>query len=307
MGKRRLNKEKVFHDILDDCLARLSRGETPAQCLARYPDRAAQLEPLLRTASLARAATTMVPRPESKIRGKVQLREALRESKPRRGFSFLSLMPRWALAVSVFLLLVAGGSGTVAAAGNSMPDGFLYPLKIATERVRLQMTVSDLGKAELYARLADRRITEIASMAEKGKPDKIAGPARRLDQLLVSIAGMPIADQPALMETPAPKEMAPEAATAPRPGPEPTPEAERAPVPKPVPAPRPSPLLEHTGRDVPPIPPGQARLLELLRRYQTDHPEKLRAALKNAPPSLRPLLRRIISRSQASYRQALRT
>jgi hypothetical protein len=211
------------------------------------------------------------------------------------------------------------GSGTVVAAGNSMPDHFLYPVKIATERVQLTFATSDLSKARLYATLADRRVTEITNMAAKDKPDKIADTAQRLDELLVGIAGVTMTPQPASTKAPAPDEtpamaptpmlglepetvLAPEPASAPVPSPEPVPELEAAPVPESPPAA----AVERAGSDILPIPPEQARLIELLRRYQIDHPEKLRAVLENAPPSLKSLLQRIINHSQASYQQALR-
>ena len=309
-----MNKEKEFNDILDACLERLARGDTLEQCLASYPDQATQLEPLLQTASMARAAVAITPRPEFKTRSLYQLSEALRETRPGGAFSFLSFMPRWAVAVSAFLVFVMVGSGTVVAAGNSMPDNFLYPVKIATERVQLTFTTSDLSKARLYATLADRRVTEIINMAAKDKPDKIERPAERLEELLVSIAGTPMDTQPASFEAPA-SDKTPVMTPAPVLSPEPAPELETAPVPESPAAaeetetgraPRTPAVVERAGRDVLPIPPEQARLIELLRRYQTDHPEKLRAVLENAPPSLRPLLRRIINHSQASYQQALR-
>lgn len=317
-----MNKEKEFNDILDVCLERLARGDTLEQCLASYPDQTTQLEPLLQTAILARAAVAITPRPEFKTQSMYQLSEALRETRSGGAFSFLSFMPRWAVAISAFLVFVMVGSGTIVAAGNSMPDNFLYPVKLATERVQLTFATSDLSKARLYATLADRRVTEIINMVESGKPEKIAGTAERLDELLVSIAGTPIDPQMALMKAPdgvappAMTETAPDAASAPAPtfGTEPAPELETAPVPESPAAgedadigraPRTPDMEERAGSDVLPISPEQAMLIELLRRYQIDHPEKLRAVLENVSPSLRLLLMDIINHSQASYQQAL--
>lgn len=305
-----MNREKELNDILDVCLKRLSQGDTPQQCLTSYPDQATQLEPLLRLASLARAAVAITPRPEFKARSWQVLSQALRERTTGRAFPFFSFMPRWAVAVSLCLVFLAAGSGTVAAASRSMPDSYLYPVKLATERVQLQLSASDLSKAELYVRLADRRVTEITNMAEKNKPEKIVQPAQRLDELLVSLAGTASVAPPSLMEAPL---MAPAPAKAPVPAP--APEAEPSPMAEPAPeaarapeitlAPSPDAVTETTG-GAPPMPPEQAKLIESLRRYQTDHPEKLRRALEKAPPSLKPLLQQIIEHSQASYQQALK-
>ena len=78
-------------------------------------------------------------------------------------------------------------SGTVAAAGNSLPDQTLYPVKLATERVRLALTPSTLGKAEYYAELVDRRVSEIISMVEKGKLQHMEKTTERLNNQLMAM------------------------------------------------------------------------------------------------------------------------
>ncbi len=44
----------------------------------------------------------------------------------------------------------------------------LYSAKLATERVRLAMTLSDFDRAEFLTRLADRRVTEIYYVVTRG-------------------------------------------------------------------------------------------------------------------------------------------
>ena len=47
-----MGSNKQFNNILDECLESLLTGqETVEQCLQRYPEYAAELEPLLRTAT----------------------------------------------------------------------------------------------------------------------------------------------------------------------------------------------------------------------------------------------------------------
>ncbi|MFH0942401.1 MAG: DUF5667 domain-containing protein [Chloroflexota bacterium] len=305
-----MKREEIFNDILDACLEGLARGDTPEQCLARYPEQAAQLEPLLRTAAEARAAVAITPRTESRARGWLRLSEALRETRPARA-SFFSTMPRWAVATTVLIVFLAAGGATAGAAAGSLPDNFLYPVKLATEKVQLSLTFSHLGKTELLVRLADRRVSEITRMAEKGMPDKMVAPARRLDELLAAVTGPELAAQPTLMKSfsvspaqePPLKEMIPQPTPAPEPGTE-TPEA-RGGAPPSISVP---PTITGTSSDnAVPLPPEQAQLIELLRRYQTEHPEKLQAVLEKAPPELRALLESIISRSRASYQQLLDT
>jgi outer membrane biosynthesis protein TonB len=49
------------------------------------------------------------------------------------------------------------------------------------------LTVSELGKAELQSKLADKRVTEIAYLAENGKPEKIAEITESLNSHLSKI------------------------------------------------------------------------------------------------------------------------
>ncbi|MFC1903803.1 DUF5667 domain-containing protein [Chloroflexota bacterium] len=219
-----MKKRKELDNILNECLERiLTRGETIEQCLASYPEQAAELEPLLQTFFFAKKAAEVKPRPEFRDRARYQLRVALQEmaEKRERRFSFFSWQPRWATVVVAVLVFVLASGSTVAASGNSMPDGTLYPVKLATERVRLALTFSALDKAELYARLADKRVTEIISMVEKGKLKQMEQTTQRLDAQLVAMANLvgPPAEEAGVLLAPAPTapsavEVSPEEETA---------------------------------------------------------------------------------------------
>ena len=73
------------------------------------------------------------------------------------------------------------------AAANSMPDNTLYPVKLATEQVQLTVTFSDIGKAELNAKLADKRVDEIVVMASKGDPESLQIAAKNLNSNLENL------------------------------------------------------------------------------------------------------------------------
>ena len=92
-----MKKEKEFDNILDECLERiLTKGETVEQCLASYPEQAAELEPLLQTALSTKETLAIKPRPEFRERARYQLRAALQEmeEKRQRRFAFFSWQPR---------------------------------------------------------------------------------------------------------------------------------------------------------------------------------------------------------------------
>ena len=241
-----MKKSKEFDNILEECLERvLTGGETVEQCLASYPEQAAELEPLLQTALLAKGAVDIKPRPEFRARARYQFQSELREMELRRERRFFGWQPRWATVVIAVVVLLVASSSTVMAASNSMPDEPLYPVKLATEAVRVALTPSDLGKAELYVKLADKRVAEIARMADKGKAEQVEKTAERFNAHLIAMAslaaprGQEVVPQdrgPATFEAPAPEATTREVAPEPE-IPTPRPAAEEAPPPAVVEAP----------------------------------------------------------------------
>lgn len=182
-------KNKDFDNILNECLERIMLGgESLEQCLKSYPEQADELKPLLETALMARQASSVEPRPEFKAKARYQFRAALTEKTAPRRRRFWGWMPQWATALAIVLVVLLAGGGTVAAASNSMPDSILYPVKLATENVRLAFTPSELGKARLCAGFADERVAEIVYMAEQGDIELVEATTERLDERLEKLA-----------------------------------------------------------------------------------------------------------------------
>jgi hypothetical protein len=186
MFKRKNNR---IDNILDDCLEKLLvKGRSIEECLADYPEQADELKPLLQTAIVTRKAIVIEPRPEFRAKARYQLYSALKEAASKRHrFPFVWHF-RWATVISTFLILMLTGGGIVAAASNSMPDNPLYQVKLATEQIQLSLTTSPLDKAKLYAKLADRRVTEIINMAQEGNVSLVEITTQRLDNHLTMIA-----------------------------------------------------------------------------------------------------------------------
>jgi len=274
-----MEKEKEFNNILDECLEQLLvKGETIEQCLSSYPEYAAELEPLLHTAVATKTALDIQPRPEFKSQARYEFRLALQKVEPKRRLPFLGWQPRWAIAMVVILVVLLGGGGTVAAAGNSMPDSFLYPVKLATEQVRLKLTPSDMGKAELYAELADRRVAEIVDMVNKGKPEQVELTAERLNNHLALIASLSLAENGEAESEERSVMLAPAAEEA----------------------------VEEGAKDVSTQANERAKLKMLLGRNSADNLAKLNAVLKTAPESVKPALRQVITELVTSYEEALK-
>lgn len=129
-----MNQNEKFNNILNECLDRILKGEAVEQCLSGYPDQAKELEPLLRTALAARAASTVQPRAEFRAKARYEFQSALRDmvvgkKSQRRPLFSLHWQWRsgWAIAIIAIIIVVLAGGGTIAAAANSMPDNTLYP------------------------------------------------------------------------------------------------------------------------------------------------------------------------------------
>ncbi|MEK7860168.1 MAG: DUF5667 domain-containing protein, partial [Chloroflexota bacterium] len=71
------------------------------------------------------------------------------------------------LAVLVVVAIVVG-SATVASA-DSLPDEALYPLKLASEQVRLALAQTGVDRAAVELSLAEHRLAEAQRLAEAGR------------------------------------------------------------------------------------------------------------------------------------------
>jgi len=254
----------------------LVKGEAIEQCLQGYPEQAANLKPLLQTALATRQAIAIQPPAEFKARAGYQFRSALQGVASTRRRPFLGWLPQWATVVAIVLGVLMMGGGTIAAAGYSMPDSFLYPVKLTTEQVQLTLTPSDIGKAKLCAKFADRRVVEIIYIANKGNAQQVEVVTQRLDERLGMLARLTspieVAEAPRMLKAPPPMQLE---------------EAE-------------------SSREIPGDKNNRAKLRSTLVNYATNHPAGLRAALKKAPESTKPGLRRAIAVSETGYRRALK-
>lgn len=316
-----MNQKAQFNNILSECLDRILKGETVEQCLRDYPERAAELEPLLRTASAAKVASTVQPRPEFKARARYEFNSALRnmtDKKSERQHSFhlhWHWSSGWAIALVASIVILFGGGGTIAAASYSMPDSTLYPVKLATEEFQLALTSSDLDKTELNARFAYRRADEIVYLAAKGDIDQVTVTAERLTSNLQNMTNLadrdgedgPVVVAPGtITQVPSPNDLAPISTFTGTDDPATTNE------PTPLQSDRTSAVTNlETSEQVNTNRGGKALSpkLERLRKIISDNFEKrhqrLEEALKSASPDIKQALRMTIEKSKNEYSKAL--
>lgn len=286
-----MTDSRPFDDILDECLERLfSADGSVEQCLAAYPEHAAELAPLLRMAVATRRAVSVEPNADFKARARYQFLAEVDRRQSRLRWPRLGWQPRWAMVSLVVLAIVVAGSGTVVAADSSMPGSLLYPVKLATERVRLAMTFSNVGRAEFLAGMVDRRVAEIDYAVAKGRPEYVRQVTERLMEHLGRMSGLSLAEETPV--TAGPAEVTP-AKTPDQPTREIAPSATRG--------------IEADGgrRAVAVLGNGRARLRRVVEAHRERHPARLREALDRAPESARPLLRMAITASEDSYDKVL--
>jgi hypothetical protein len=187
-----------FDIVLDEAISRLVAGEAVEDCLSSYPEHAGLLEPLLRMAAFnERALADVEPYSETaSTAGKERLLAAAAQQRllaaaaveqvlaapqrkpaprPKKRLRLFALPARGlAAAALTLLLLVILGGGLAVASADSLPGDLLYPVKLATEQVRLFLTVDAQAKEELLTEFDEERRAEATTVLETGREVRVA-------------------------------------------------------------------------------------------------------------------------------------
>ncbi len=152
--------------ILDDCLQRLEAGETIAGCLARYPDHAADLAPMLAVAAQLSRLAGQAPAAAQRQRTLARLRqEAASQRASHRGqartgwLTPIFAAQRLAIAAAVILLLLASLSAGVVA--SSQPGRPGYGLRVIVERAPALVLFNSTARTAAELDVADRRLADL--------------------------------------------------------------------------------------------------------------------------------------------------
>ena len=160
-------KENYIEKVFDICLDRvLIEGESIEDCIADYPEYSDELKSLLDVSIKTQNAVSSVEaRPDFKARLKYILESEMNQANTPKLSSFKWKFQWVPVALSLCIVLLLSGGGTVAAASNSMPDNPLYNVKLASEKAQLLFTFGDEAKANLYSEFVTERVNEIVVMA----------------------------------------------------------------------------------------------------------------------------------------------
>jgi len=130
--------------LLDECIDRINRGQSLEECLARYPEHAERLEPLLRSILDIRATCSPMPSPAAKAAARRRLDAALHNDNLKRGskmhrraFALPFGWPKaWVAIAAVALLAIIAGISSWAL----MPGGTPAP---AFAQANFRLLISD--------------------------------------------------------------------------------------------------------------------------------------------------------------------
>ncbi|MFC1998526.1 DUF4382 domain-containing protein [Chloroflexota bacterium] len=116
-----------FDEILDQCIDSINKGDSIDDCLARYPEHAAELMPLLRTVAGAHSAVPFTPSAEKKqaARQRMLALMASPESKAKRPFlaGFFRQTRVWASAAAFTAVALIAVFGIMPLINNNSTPG----------------------------------------------------------------------------------------------------------------------------------------------------------------------------------------
>jgi hypothetical protein len=197
--------------VLDDCLVQLRAGATAEDCLARYPEHAEALRPLLTLAMQVQSLPTPSPDRAAMNAGRQRMVEAVRaragrqgqarllglpwfkNSRPFAGEAFGRPLVRSTLSLVLALLVFAlSAAGLVAAAQVSLPGELLYPLKRTAEDVRMSLTFDPVAREQLQQSLDQERQAETRAVLTTGRPASLEfrGMLEHLDPQYWIVSGL---------------------------------------------------------------------------------------------------------------------
>lgn len=162
-----------IEDILDVCLNAIEEGDSLKTCLSRYPEHAADLEPLIKMAQEIQSLPEPEPNQQHLHELLVQVGSSKKGNTGKRTgifeYWFPPVQPTLIRVAMIFLAFVVIGATTVAFSANSLPGTPLYPVKLLTEKVQFLFTRNSEGKAELRITFSEKRIEELVAINNMDK------------------------------------------------------------------------------------------------------------------------------------------
>ena len=176
---------RKFDIALDDCLNLLRTGTSVTDCLARYPEHAEELQPLLSLASGVRAVRTPRPDPIAVQANRQRMLYAAQAATGRRqqrrlapfvwlwgkpGRNRIRPLYQGIMTLATMVVLVGLAVGILFAfAADSLPGEALYRVKRFGENVRLSVTFNPTARQELRGEYMLERQREVRQVLDAGQ------------------------------------------------------------------------------------------------------------------------------------------
>ena len=155
-------------NAFNDCVDRITQGQSLEDCLRRYPQYASALRPMLEAGLLVqriRVQSADVLAAQNRVRRRFE--DALRAPQSNR----TSPIRRFAFALAAIFIVGFISLGSLTAVSqNSLPGDSLYGVKIFSEGVQRSLFDND----SLESGFDQRRIQEIQQLLALGRPEEVA-------------------------------------------------------------------------------------------------------------------------------------
>ncbi len=162
-----------LYDALEICLQALKNGASLDSALARFPDLAPELRPLLKTSQRVHGKTIPVPSAQRMRSGRAQLLQQaaeMREARrPARRQSVIPFFQRLAIAASLSAVFLLSGTGLVQASSSSLPGENLYPVKRTWEDMRLLFVFTPEAREAMESQYDQERLNEVSELLRDGR------------------------------------------------------------------------------------------------------------------------------------------
>jgi len=166
-----------LYDALEICLREIENGVTLENVLARFPDLAAELRPILKASVKARKLNVAsAPSPEAIRRGRAKLLQRaseMREAKvaPRR--RVIPIFQRLALSLGLTATFLLSGTGLVGASATALPGENLYPVKRTWEDLQLFFIFDKDARDAAQSQFETERLHEVNELLAEGRHEVI--------------------------------------------------------------------------------------------------------------------------------------
>ncbi|MBE2199791.1 MAG: hypothetical protein IAE79_14345, partial [Anaerolinea sp.] len=181
--------------LLIQCLDDLEMGAPAADILARYPEYAADIRPILLTVTelshLAqeptRAAQTSAR--ELFLAHADAMRHVQQRSQPK-----LIWWRRLAMGLALIVMLVVGALTTLETAAAALPGDTLYTVKRARENLQLTLARDETAVSALRERFQGERTAEIKALLELGREREVTceGVVTTIDVQIWHVCGLDV-------------------------------------------------------------------------------------------------------------------